>query len=579
MLSHLSIRHFAIVEQLDIEFQSGTTVITGETGAGKSIMLDALSMVLGSRADSQVIAPGHNRADISATFDLGKNPQARQWLLNEDFPAFCESGEHRECIIQRTLTREGRSRASINGQPVTLQQLKSFGNLCVTLHSQHEHHSLLLRETQREILDSYNNGQQLVQTVRQAFFQWKRTHDMLETLRNQSDEAIARQQLLQYQVEELDQLNLEAGELDSLETSQQQLAHAETLLHSGESLMALCDSDAGPATNHSIRHSEDRGETGLRQLLSQALHMLQHDFPVQDEGLNTIRDLLTSANINIEEACNELLTRQQGISVDPENLQRVEARLATTYQLARKHRVQAEELPILHQQLKEELSGLDNSDEYLERLQGECDQFLTLYKQAADELTTYRNKTAEKLSGKINRELKSLHMGSCNLVISLAPHGKETPQQEGNETVEFLIQTNPGLPFQPIRKIASGGELSRISLAVQVVTAKTSSIPTLIFDEVDVGIGGDTADRVGQLLQKLGKASQVLCVTHQATVASRADHHLFVTKSVLKGKTRTTLNELDCEKRIEEVARMIGGSSDREQSLAHAAVMLETRHG
>jgi len=556
MLTHLSIRHFAIVDQLDIELCPGMTAITGETGAGKSIMLDAIALVLGGRADSSVVPANQSRAEISATVDLRAYPVARQWLADQQLESPEEEEQH--CLLRRSVTREGRSQAWINGCPVTLQQLKTLGQQLVDIHSQHEHQSLLQRDTHRHLLDAYGACTPLAGAVQAAAQEWRQVSDQLQRVSSQSDEQNARLQLLRYQVEELDALDLQEQELQQLEQEQKQLAHAEELLATGQQLLQWCEQsgDDTPA---------------LLDVLDKTLHLLATQ-KVKTLHLQEAETLLETARLQVSEAVHEVNRHQDSLEMDPERLQQVEQRLMLVYQTARKHRIAPEALLSLHQQLRSELALLSGSDvdlTLLEQRQAEC---LQRYQQHSAALTQARVSAADKLAKAVNRELKRLNMGGSEFKVMLALR-TDPVHSQGNESVEFFISTNPGQPFMPLKKVASGGELSRISLAIQVVSAQTTVIPTLIFDEVDVGIGGDTAAVVGQLLRSLGEKGQVICVTHQAAVAARAHQHWSVAKSLNKGQVKTSLLELEPQKRIEEVARMLGGEASA-ASCAHAEVML-----
>lgn len=555
MLTHLSIRHFAIVDQLDIELCAGMTAITGETGAGKSIMLDAIALVLGGRADSSVVPLNQSRAEISATVDLRAYPAARQWLADQQLES---PDDDTHCLLRRSITREGRSQAWINGCPVTLQQLKSLGQQLVDIHSQHEHQSLLQRDTHRYLLDAYGVCTPLAIAVQESAQEWRQVSDQLQRVSSQSDEQNARLQLLRYQVEELDALDLQEQELQQLEQEQKQLANAEELLATGQQLLQWCEQsvDDTPA---------------LLDVLDKTLHLLATQ-KVKTVYLQEAENFLENARLHVTEAVHEVNRHQDNLEMDPERLQQVEQRLMLIYQTARKHRIAPEALLLLHQQLCSELALLSGSDvdvTLLQQRQAEC---LQRYQQRSGELTQARAAAADKLAKAVNRELKRLNMGGSEFKVMLALR-TDLVHSQGNEAVEFFISTNPGQPFMPLKKVASGGELSRISLAIQVVSAQTAVIPTLIFDEVDVGIGGDTAAVVGQLLRSLGEKGQVICVTHQAAVAARAHQHWSVAKSLSKGQVKTALLELSQQKRIEEVARMLGGEASA-ASCAHAEVML-----
>lgn len=558
MLTHLSIQNFTLVDQLDLDLRPGMTVITGETGAGKSIVLDALGQTLGDRADGQRVRTGAKRADIHATFDIAAIARAQRWLEAQEL----EQEEHpEECLLRRVITAEGRSKAFINGRPVTLQQLRELGEMLIDIHSQHEHQSLLQRDTHRRLLDELAGQSALAKQVREAFRHWHNRLEEYTRISDNAEELSARFQLLSYQVQELDQLSLAEGELEELEAEQRSLANAEEILRSSHQLLALCSDE----------------EQGLSLGLNRALHLLQ-DMPEKSKALQEAEQLLTSAQIQVEEAQREIDRHVDTFSLDPERLQIVEERLSAVYDIARKHRIGPERLAELDAGLRAELAQLQGGDEHLETLAKEVKAAEEQYRTLAQKLSEARRKSATKLARDVNEQLKGLAMENARLEVSLTPL-VEKPSVHGLEEVEFLISTNPGQPPRPLNKVASGGELSRISLAIQVITAQTSASPTLVFDEVDVGIGGATGDVVGRLLRQLGERGQIICVTHLAQVASKGHQHLQVSKSSSKTRAQSTLVELTGDAKIEEIARMLGGMNLTEQSLAHAKEMVATGEG
>lgn len=554
MLVHLSIHNYAIVEHLDLELDAGMTVITGETGAGKSIMLDALGLALGDRADSGVVRPGADKADILASFDLERTPEARNWLAERDLES------DGPCILRRVITAEGRSRAYINGSPCPLGDLKSLGERLIDIHSQHEHQSLLKADTHRRLLDEYAGASELARQVQLAAQRWRQTQQTLERLTNASDEQRARQQLLSYQLEELENLALGDDELEQLEQEHKTLANAGSLLGSCRQVIDQC--------------SESEGGNVL-SVLTACLQRLtsQHGQPA---ALGEAINLLGSAQIQIEEAVGELNRFIDHFDADPERQQSIEERLDTIYTLARKHRAQPGELPALQQRLLTELEELNADDEAIERLQEELAAYARHYGEKAQELSRLRQDSARHLGQAVEQEMQRLGMPGGRFSIELRPHGSDELHPQGLEQVEFLVSANPGQPLKSLAKVASGGELSRISLAIQVITAQTSHIPTLVFDEVDVGIGGPTAEVVGQLLRQLGQRGQVLTVTHLPQVAAQGHNHLFVHKARGSAETRTAVSLLDGGQRVEEIARMLGGVDLTEESLAHARQMIGT---
>ncbi len=580
MLVHLSIDNYAIAEHIDAEFAGGMTVLTGETGAGKSILLDALGLALGDRADAAVVRSGAERADIHATFDIADNAEAQRWLQSRELA----SGD--DCLLRRVVTAEGRSRGFINGQPATLQDLKALGEMLIDIYSQHAHQSLLKTAQQRKLLDAFAGTEALAEQVRQQALRYQQINQEIEGLTGQRDEQTARAQLLRYQVEELDRLNLQAGEIDAMETEQRQLANGEQIQRNSQHALALCR----------------EGEINVINILNQALKSLG-ELDAKQPALVDAEQMLGSALIQVEEASRELQHHLDKFELDPARLFELQSRLDALYDVARKHRLQARELPEFHQRLRLELGTVEGGGEQLERLQAELAQRGDAYTAQATELSKRRQQAANKLQKQVEKQLQALAMGGCKFVVELTARGEAAPKGagprevgprgaalrkttakpvsvhiHGAEEVEFLISTNLGSPPQPLNRIASGGELSRISLAIQVITAQTSATSTLVFDEVDVGIGGATAEVVGNLLRELGSRGQVLCVTHQPQVASKGHHHFGVAKVTAKQSTRASLKRLGDAEKIEEIARMLGGITVTEQSRAHAREMLSFTH-
>lgn len=552
MLLHLSISQFTLVDQLELEFGTGTSALTGETGAGKSITLDALGLALGDRGNAELVRVGSQRADISATFDIGDHPAAAAWLEEQELDV------GREVILRRTIGADGRSRAYINGQPVTLLQLRALGEQLIDIHSQHEHQSLLKKDTHRRLLDEFARAQELAAETRIHFKTWRDQHRRYRSLADSAEETQARRELLEYQLEELDQLNLQAGEIEELESEQRQLANAGQILNGSYQLAALLSG----------------GEGDIAEQLHRALQLLSA-MPEQSPALAEVAQMLDTARIQVDEAAGTLSRHIDRFEMDPERLAEIEERLSAIYQTARKHRVQPDELPALQQQLQAELDDIGTPDA-LDKLAAECEKLEAHYREAAGKLSRLRERAAAELAEAVNKQLAELAMPHARVELALQP--VEKPAASGLEEVEILIATNPGQPPRPLGKIASGGELSRVSLAIQVVTAQTSRTPTVVFDEVDVGIGGATGDVVGRLLRQLGEArgdrdGQVICVTHLAQVAARAHRHYLVEKHSDGDAAFVSLRELQNGERREEVARMLGGETTV-QSLAHAEEML-----
>ncbi len=553
MLTHLSIQNFTLVDRLDLDIRAGMTVITGETGAGKSILLGALGQTLGDKADGERVRNGATRADITATFDTSAITDAQNWLLSNDLQ---QAESPQECLLRRVINSDGKSKSYINGQPVTLQQLRMLGEMLIDIHSQHEHQSLLLKETHRRLLDEFAGQIEPAKQVRLAFGEWHSRLQHYLHLRDNAAEVSARFQLLSYQVNELELLGLQAGELEKLEAEQRSLANAGDILQGSHELLALCNDD----------------EQGLNVNLHRALHILR-DMPEKSASLQAAEELLISAQIQVEEACHEIDHHIDTFNLDPARLQQVEERLTAIYDVARKHRIKAEELPELIARLSHELEQLQGSDTQLDLLAQQTANAQKAYMQLAEQLSTARGKAALSLSQQVNAQLKILAMENAQLSVSLTPL-TDKASANGLEDIEFLISTNPGQTPRALAKVASGGELSRISLAIQVITAQTSATPTLVFDEVDVGIGGATADVVGKLLRQLGENGQVICVTHLAQVASKGHQHLLVSKKSTTASAESTLELLEGEEKVTEIARMLGGAKVTDQSLAHAREIL-----
>ncbi|MGH1431972.1 MAG: DNA repair protein RecN [Neptuniibacter sp.] len=550
MLNQLTIRDFAIVETLELELNNGMTVVSGETGAGKSIMLDALGLTLGNRAESGAVRHGADKTDISASFALETIPEASTWLNENDLE------NDGECILRRVITKEGRSRCYINGRPTPAAMVKELGQHLIAIHGQHEHQRLLKKDYHRTLLDEFGTQTKLAEQVRQEFNQWQKLDSELKRLSEQSDEQTARVQLLSYQIEELDQLALEEGELKQLEEEQKTLANAENIITTGQQLISI---------------TSDSEDNNCSQLLNHCLSLLQ-DMQSESPSVRQANEMLNSALIQVEEAGNEIRHFLDRVEINPERQQEVEERLSSIFDIARKHKVTPDHLPEFHRALSEELAGLSRSDEALEQLAIDAETAKNRYSEAAEKLSAKRANSAAKISKLVDQQLHSLGMPSAELSVAL--NTLEKPGANGLEDVEFLIITNKGQPAKPLAKIASGGELSRISLAIQVITAQTSTTPTLIFDEVDVGIGGAIAEVVGKLLRQLGESAQILTVTHQPQVASQGHQHLFVSKRSDQTNTHTQITELDRNNRIQEVARMLGGIDITERSMEHAKEML-----
>lgn len=550
MLTQLAIRDYAIVETLDLELAGGMTAITGETGAGKSILLGALGLCLGERADASSVRHGSERADLSARFDIATLPAARAWLEERELATD-------DCLLRRVVTASGRSKAWINGQPATVTDLKALGEHLVEIHGQHAHQLLLREETHLRLLDDFAGNRAMVNELAETFRRWQACRRRLKQLTESGDEVQARRQLLRYQVEELDLLALGDEELATLEHEQEQLAHAEETLREAQLAAECCDSDEG----------------GVLALINQAMHRLD-PLPGSDRGtLADVLGMLGDARIQVEEAARELHRFTDATELDPERLAWVESRLGEVHRIARKHNIMPEELPALHHRLQTELEGLEGGEHDLETLRAEVESLRDTWREKARSVGEARRQAAARFGKEVQEQLAFLAMGKARFDVDVV--SRQAPQPDGMEEVRFLISANPGQPPRPLTKVASGGELSRISLAIQVVAARHSTIPSLVFDEVDVGISGATAEIVGKLLRRLGEHGQVMTVTHLPQVAAQAHHHLHIAKQAKRNTTLTRMALLDEAGRVSELARMLGGVHLSDRTLAHAREMLD----
>ena len=555
MLLSLTINNFTLVEQLHVEFHGGMTAITGETGTGKSLVLDALGIALGDRGDTGRIRASKDKLDVTAVFSVADNHRAARWLADNEL----DNGE--ECIIRRTLSAEGRSRGFINGQPVPMQQLQQLGDLMIDIHSQHEHQSLLVKDTHRRLLDAYAGCEELARQVAGIFKDWQTAHNTLTNLRDNSRENDARRDFLNFQVNEFDELALTEGELEALEKEQHLLANAEHILRDSHQVLSLCsDGDGGD----------------IAALLSRATHLLE-ELPEKSASLKEAQAMLSSALINVEEAGREIQHHIDSFEANPQRLEEIDARLSDIYQLARKHKVSPEALLDHHRALCDELEALSGSEENLQAL---TEKVAVLDRQLADtatKLSKARRGAAKNFARDVNAQLGQLGMSAAALEVNLAPLRENSAR--GAESVEFLVCTNPGQPANSLSKVASGGELSRISLAIQVIAARHTEIPTLVFDEVDVGVGGAVAEVIGRLLRELGTGGQVICVTHLPQVASCAHRHMVASKQTDGKSTHSQLSALATGDRVQEIARMLGGAKITNSTLDHAEEMLQLSAG
>ncbi|WP_305407136.1 DNA repair protein RecN [Photobacterium leiognathi] len=552
MLAHMTISNFAIVKTLQFELKPGMTTITGETGAGKSIAIDALGLCLGDRAEASMVRPNEDKAEISAAFSLANNQAARRWLEDNDLM----DGE--ECILRRVITKEGRSRGFINGSPVPASQQKALGQLLINIHGQHAHQQLMRPDYQQQMLDQYAGHHMLLDKTRGTYQRWRQAHNELKRLTQSREENEAQKQLLQYQVKELDELALGEEEFAEIEEEHKRLSNSgELAVASQTALSALYDGDDGNAL----------------QLLQMACQLVCN-LGEYDNNLNAIPQMLEEAIIQVQEASQELRSYLDNLDMDPHRLIYLEERLSKIMSMARKHYVMPNELYQKHQDLLKELENLDCSDERLEEMAENVEALRQKCLLAAEKLSKSRQRYAKELDQKISESMHTLSMEHGEFSINITSDPDRMLSPIGYDSINFLVSTNPGQPLQPLGKVASGGELSRISLAIQVITAQKVETPSLIFDEVDVGISGPTAAIVGKMLRTLGESTQVMCVTHLPQVAGCGHQQMFVAKKTSEGQTETNMRPLTEDDRVAELARLLGGSEITERTLANAKELL-----
>jgi len=552
VLTNLQIRDFAIVDQIGVEFRPGMTVLTGETGAGKSILVDAVALVLGERGSSQLVRNGARRAEFSAEFDVSSMPEVRAWLDEQALD------QDDECLLRRVINADGRSRAFVNGNAVTMQQLKALGEMLLDIHGQHFHQSLGRRPIQRDLLDHYGELLSIRGDTATAYTQWQALQERLDRLQSADADRASRLDLLTFQLQELVALDAQAGELAQLQTERQKLKNSGALADGVSTALDRLSEQEGGNTN---------------SLLADAARAIESlvDF---DSEVGPILELIESASIQVAEASDALQRYGESIDMDPARRDWVEERLDAFQTIARKHRVGPDELPKLCEKFRDELDELSHAEERGRELEKEVVAAKADYRKRADSLSAKRKKAARAFSAAVTAAMGTLGMpgGVFEASVTLLP-GDE-PRSWGIDNIEFLISANPGQPPMPLSRVASGGELSRMSLAIQVIASDGSAIPTMVFDEVDSGVGGSVAEMVGRRLRELGEHRQVLCVTHLPQVASLADQHFRISK-VSDGKaTRTSACELGKDERIEELARMLGGVEITQKTIAHAAEML-----
>ncbi|MGL5632936.1 MAG: DNA repair protein RecN [Azovibrio sp.] len=551
MLQHLAIRNFVIVDFLELDFSSGFGALTGETGAGKSILIDALALVLGERADPGVLRAGADKTEVTATFDIAGLAGVDAWLQEQDLES------DGELILRRVLDSSGRSRAYINGSSCTVQQLRAVGEFLVDIHGQHAHQSLLRADAQRALLDGYGGLDSLCREVGAAWKVWRQLETALESAQADSEASVREREMLAWQIQELEQLAFSAREWETLEGEQRRLAHAASLIEGAQyALTSLAE-----------------GEGACESQVAAVADRLQ-DMAIVDPDLEEAAAVLGSIQAELSEVISVLRRYSDRVDLDPARLTAVEQRMDAVLGLARKYRVEPDALPDLLVQWKARLESLQEAAD-IEALAAKRAEARAVYDVLATRLSGQRQQAAETLGAAVSEQMASLALGTGRLEVGLVP--VQGGSAQGFEQVEFRVGGLASTEARPLAKIVSGGELSRISLALQAVTARNASVPTLIFDEVDVGIGGGVAEIVGRLLRQLGVERQVLCVTHLPQVAAQADWHWQVSKSAVSGVVTSSIEVLDATQRVDEVARMLGGVEITETTVNHARELIDNR--
>ena len=550
MLRSLSIRDFVIVDRLELEFAPGYTVLTGETGAGKSILIDALAMVLGARAEAIVVRGGAERAEVSAEFDLAGRADLGRWLKESDL-----AGDDEALLVRRVIDASGRSRGFINGHAATAAQLREAGEFLVDIHGQHEHQSLLRAAAQRELLDGYGGLLDAADRVAALYRVWQQKRENRNSFETNAAAFAAEREQLEWQVKELEALKFTPDEWPELTAEHSRLAHAASLI------------EAAQGAVETLAEGDGASLPRLNAIAARLEGLVEYD-----PKLREILDTLESARIELQEATHALRRYGERLELDPQRLREVEGRLDAIHTAARKHRVQPEALPVKLETARARLQELGEGGDVEALRQAEEEAHAACVAEAK-KLSSARRKAARKLSDRVTEAMQELAMQGGAFEIALAAAPEVTAR--GLENVEFLVASHKGTAPQPLAKVASGGELSRLSLAVQTVASQVAQVPTLIFDEVDAGIGGRVAEIVGKMLKQLGGKHQVMCITHLPQVAASADQQWQVTKGAANGKVLSKVTVLSKEQRVEEIARMLGGVKITETTRKHAAEMLK----
>lgn len=554
MLKSLHIQNFAIIEKLELEFFPGMSALTGETGAGKSIIIDAIGLVLGDRADNNLIRAGKDFAEIILEIEIERKSASANWFKQNDFKF------EEDCTLRRVIRKDGKSKAYINGIPVPLKTLKELGESVINIYGQHAHQSLMNVATQRQLLDQFAGNTAALNELQVFFSGWREQKQLFERISRNSSDIQATVELLRYQVEELDQLDLEADEISTLEQKHKRLANAEKL------------KQAGLQASYQLKNDENTDVyTTLNQICTQISNLLE-----SDNDLQSTHQSLQEAFTIISECADDLRNYAEDIEIDVEELFQTEERLAAIDRISRKHKVSPDELMALHERISDELSSMTRPDYDIDAVRMKLDKIENDYKELAKNISKKRLSAAKKLSTDITQALNKLGMEKARVEIAVHYHDTTSPTTYGFDSIAFNVQTNPGQKMLPLSQVASGGELSRISLAIQMIAVDKLNVPVLIFDEVDSGVGGAVAEVVGKELRNIGAKRQVMCITHLAQVAANAHQHYRVNKQSEQSDTVSAIELLKQADRITEIARMIGGVKLTENTFMHAQEMLET---
>lgn len=552
MLTYINIKNFAIIKELELDLQPGLTVLTGETGAGKSIIIDTLDLALGARANTSLIRNNADRCEITLIFDITNLNHVRELLIEQELDS------ENECIIRRTISNDGRSKSSINGNPCTQQILRAISTLLLDIHGQHEYQALLNLDRQRELLDAFADNKFIATRVKQLYNSWLKIKKELIELENNAYDYQAKVDFLHYQIKELENCNFSPVDLESLRAEQKRFNNTEQIAVSLNFALNTISENENGAVISSLYNIKNKLEK----------------YKEIDPNIAATLELLQNAIIQTQEASINIQQNLSSIDLNEERQQQVEEELSHIYDLARKHQVEPQDLSQVRINLEQQLKNLEALTSQLEKTKSTVKELEESYIESANELSLRRKLSATKLDQLITAKMQILGMTEGRFEINFLPNINNNFSANGLERIEFLVSSNPGQVLQPLNKVASGGELSRISLAIQVITAEKEVTPTLVFDEIDAGIGGRTADIVGQLLRKLSQNTQVICITHLAQIAAQSNSHISIEKTTKSNDTEVALTTLNQNERINEIARMLGGAKITKQALAHAKEML-----